>query len=219
MSIYGNEILSAQNLKALYELALVDVSYTKIEYIESNGYQWIDTQFTPDSDTSVILDAELTTLTSVDPVGWSAFYSTRGDVDGSFNKEYALWKTNDLKYRLNFDVDNDQHFGEVDTERHTFYQNKNVLYIDNVLAHSESFLKFSALKPLYLCASNGPNGIVEYPGSMRVYSFKIYDGDILVRNYIPVIRKTDNLVGLFDLTTKTFYENSGTQPFIAGPAI
>lgn len=181
MSIYGNEILSAQNLKALYELALVDVLYTKIEYIESNGYQWIDTQFTPDSDTSVILDAELTTLTSVDP--------------------------------------NDQHFGEVDTERHTFYQNKNVLYIDNALAHSESFSKFSALKPLYLCASNGPSGIVEYPGSMRVYSFKVYDGDILVRNYIPVMRKTDNLVGLFDLQTKAFYENSGTQPFIAGPAI
>ena len=46
---------------------------------------------------------------------------------------------------------------------------------------------------------------------MRCYSFKIYDNDILVRDYIPCVRKSDNKPGLYDKVSKTFFTNAGTS--------
>lgn len=40
---------------------------------------------------------------------------------------------------------------------------------------------------------------------MRCWSFKIWDNNILVRNFIPVIRLLDNKAGMWDTVTKQFY--------------
>lgn len=37
-----------------------------------------------------------------------------------------------------------------------------------------------------------------------------------IRNFIPCYRKSDNVIGMYDLITKTFYENAGTGTFIKG---
>ena len=45
------------------------------------------------------------------------------------------------------------------------------------------------------------------------YGMKIYDNNTLVRNFIPVLRNSDNKPGMYDRVTKTFFTNQGTGEF------
>ena len=64
-------------------------------------------------------------------------------------------------------------------------------------------------------------GITSSPNAkMKLYSFKIYDDSgSLVRDMIPVKRKSDNVLGLYDKVENKFYANAGTGTFTAGPVI
>ena len=53
-------------------------------------------------------------------------------------------------------------------------------------------------------------------GAYKLYACKMYDGDALIRDYVPCYIKATNEVGLYDLVTKEFYHNLGSVPFIAG---
>ena len=56
--------------------------------------------------------------------------------------------------------------------------------------------------------------------SMRLYNAKYYnDNDILIRNFIPCYRKSDNKVGLYDLVNNVFYTNAGTGVFLMGTEV
>ena len=53
-------------------------------------------------------------------------------------------------------------------------------------------------------------------GAYTLYTFKVYQDGVLVRDYVPCYIKATNEVGLYDLVTKEFYHNLGSVPFIAG---
>lgn len=58
-----------------------------------------------------------------------------------------------------------------------------------------------------------------YAGNTKLYYFNIYEVDTLVRQYVPAKRTTDNVLGLFDLVNKTFITNLGSGSFGAGPEV
>ena len=55
-------------------------------------------------------------------------------------------------------------------------------------------------------------------GAMKLYSFKIYDDDILIGNFIPVKDEND-VVCLYDKVSATYFYNLGTGTFVAGPEV
>lgn len=66
-------------------------------------------------------------------------------------------------------------------------------------------------------------------GNLRIYSAKFwlggtYANDVitgaeLVRNFVPCIRKSDNVVGMYDTVTATFYTSQNSDTFTAGPVV
>lgn len=52
----------------------------------------------------------------------------------------------------------------------------------------------------------------------KIYYFKIYDNDVLVRDFIPVLDHNGSPC-MYDKVSKQFFYNSGTGDFIAGPII
>ena len=50
-----------------------------------------------------------------------------------------------------------------------------------------------------------------------MYHYKLYENDVLVRDFVPARRDTDGAIGVYDKVTNTFLGNSGTGTFIAGP--
>lgn len=51
----------------------------------------------------------------------------------------------------------------------------------------------------------------------RIYYFRLYDGTgVLIRNLVPCYRKSDNEAGVYDLVNDVFYTNSGEGAFTVG---
>ena len=89
-------------------------------------------------------------------------------------------------------------------------------YVDNEwLATNTS--TFSVLSYLALWGQGySPSPVaIEY----RVYSFKAYEYDVLIRDMIPCYRKADQVIGMYDLVNDVFYTNSGSGTFYKGPDV
>lgn len=56
-------------------------------------------------------------------------------------------------------------------------------------------------------------------GKFRVGQTCIWKGGNLVRNMVPVRRKSDGVLGFYDYCEPKFYENGGSGEFAAGPAM
>lgn len=49
------------------------------------------------------------------------------------------------------------------------------------------------------------NAMIMKSGSGRIYDCKIWNGDQLVRCFVPAARLSDNIIGLYDLVSKQFF--------------
>lgn len=67
---------------------------------------------------------------------------------------------------------------------------------------------------LYLFASSRINSFAK---ALKLYGCTIFNGDgIVVRNFIPCLRISDNEPGLYDSATNEFYTNNGSGAFLFG---
>ena len=87
---------------------------------------------------------------------------------------------------------------------------------DNYVIQGSDTANYYSL-PMYLFAINN-NGTAENFSKIRLYSASLYQDSTLIREYIPVKRRSDNAVGLYDELNDVFYPSNGTEGFIAGPA-
>lgn len=59
----------------------------------------------------------------------------------------------------------------------------------------------------------------DYIATVRFYSVQLYNNGVLDGNFIPARRDSDGELGMYDTVTGTFFTNSGTGEFIAGPDV
>jgi hypothetical protein len=73
----------------------------------------------------------------------------------------------------------------------------------------------------FIFANNntGNAAIAENHSAFKLYSFKMTDNGILVRNFIPCKRKSDNIAGLYDLIGQQFYRSITGTDLTAGHEI
>lgn len=60
------------------------------------------------------------------------------------------------------------------------------------------------------------NGTLARFSSRRIRAFQIKEGGVLVTDLIPCYRKSDDVIGMYDTVTDTFYTNAGTGVFTKG---
>ena len=185
--------------------------FTKLEYIESNGSQALDTGYNPNSNTRVVLDYNLTTLTGK----WMGIFAVR---NAQYSDQYAYWSNETGVYRSNYSGETGILFGSQNTNRHVIDKDKAVLKEDGIVVADHPAATFSSNYNLYIFCGNSA-GTLEHYARMRLYSCKIYDDGVLVRDYVPVKRNRDSLIGLYDLVNKTFNASSTATSFIAGTDI
>ena len=93
-----------------------------------------------------------------------------------------------------------------------FYLNVNGTNYTPTVTTAASNLAYS-VRTMHLLHSNGYD--FGYT-SGKVYYCKITVDGTLVRNFVPCYRKSDNIVGLYDLVNGVFYTNAGTGNFAKG---
>ena len=182
--------------------------FTPVEYIESSGTQYIDTGFKPNQDTGIIMD--------IQPLEGGAFpyYGGRNELEDA---AFALWniQTNQVRFDYNTTMNTMNVASYI--SRVLINVNKNsISYGDNET--SATYTSFQSDYTMCLLGLKDSNGVDERLMSARLYSCKIYDNGILIRDYIPT-KDVDGVGGLFDKINMEFVYSSGTSQFTAGPEV
>ena len=202
--------INGNNFIAGTEKTTIAAIGTPIEYIQSSGTQYINSEFIPKATTRTIMKAEPMSWSA-----WSAFFGTRNTSSPTATQAYIAAVPAATLYRSDY-------FGSsLTAETPTIMQitnidkNKNICSFNNIMITNTSST-VNATTNMFLLALNDV-GTAKYFLSAKLYSCKIYDGDTLVRDFIP-IKTTTNVYGLWDKVNKVFYPNAGTGTFTGGPA-
>ena len=59
----------------------------------------------------------------------------------------------------------------------------------------------------------------EPDATAKYYLCQIWENDVLVCDFVPCYRKSDNEPGMYDLVSRTFFTNAGTGEFTVGPDV
>lgn len=197
-SSYAEDLVLEVGLNdVIFNDSLVKNGYKKLEYIESTGTQYIDTGVVANENTSIEVDGYSSSNISLYGSQWK-INGTGYSTDTIRMKFVYFSRMYDSKILIN--------------ERHRFKQKKNEVYVDDNLIYTFAESSSENNYPMYLFGrSSVEDGSLNDYGSGRIYYSKIWDGDNLIRHFIPCIRKNDGKTGLYDLIENKFYVNSNND--------
>ena len=196
--------------------------FQEVEWIGSSGTQYIDTGVYNTATTSYAIEFS----TEASPTDTNLFGARIGSaqksqvvfINTSSNKGIAIhygisateridtgwiYRENLIDIKTKLEVQNTL----VDT---TIIVNDNIVYqsVQNKTDFTSSITDF-------LFARNY-NGVVVLCGKFKIYTCKLYNNEILERDFIPCYRKSDDVIGMYDTVTQTFYTNAGSGFFTKG---
>lgn len=220
----GNDIINITKAKAnslnylkafgKCEQIRLPVGYTQVEYLESTGTQYIDTGVNLSNNSNVEINAKLvaTQISKSYYLFGSRIENERYmiAVAGATDKYFADFVSS---YRIS------SSFSAFDGEFHTHKVTNLSYYIDGILQGSKSSLTITNTSSAYLFDVRG-SGMSASRGtqSWKIKYCKIWDGENLIRNFIPCINSS-NVAGMYDTVNKVFFTNAGTGTFTAGAEI
>lgn len=186
--------------------SILPKEYQRVDYIESSGTQYINTNYIPNSNTKYELNIKFNELGIISYLISARSTNYRNDLYLATSNKLSVGYGNEYK-NSNFIVQKDIKYNIV--------SDKNLLYVNNNLVWTSTEQEFINTVKAVVFARNYNDEIGNFI-SAKLYSCKIYDNDTLVRNFIPCYRKADNEVGLYDIVNNVFYTNAGTGAFIYG---
>ena len=186
--------------------------YTQVDYIESSGEQYIDTGVNPTNTTNIETKVKISDITQNRNYVcgcYSANTFNRFQISfvGDITNYNFMWcrGTQVTRTLLTLDVNN---IYEIKTNGDNLtINNQQVIASGTFDTHSKS---------IYLFGNNSNGTVNVLANGEKMYYFKIYDNNVLVRDFIPCYRNSDNEVGLYDLVNDIFYTNQGTGVFTYG---
>ena len=94
-------------------------------------------------------------------------------------------------------------------------------FTGTINAESTSRTNTDTFTTWFIGCSRGISGgvTVNYPFVGNIYRQQAYQNNVLVGDFIPATRNSDNVVGMYDMVSGTFYTNAGTGDFTAGTVI
>lgn len=209
---YNYELVDSSNCKPV-EIIKFLRNYIPVEYIESTGTQYIDTNFTPsgkltvEGKISVSKPTREIAVAGTENFGWELGFSTTENrmfsYLNSINSLAVITTSSIWNTKLEFTAINDY-----DNSIRSLSVNVDNIYVSDTRLSKEyrqNLLLFNYRKVYYFAG--------------KCYSMKFYDDDVLRRDFIPCYRKSDNVIGMYDLVEGKFYTNEGTGEFLKGEEV
>ena len=198
----------------VYNPSRLPVGYTEVEYITSENIStsvsgpYIDTNFTPNQNTRVVMDYQpMINGQENRRIFGSGEYNTLGYV---YNMEGSVGQSN-CYYYYKFDNGSSWKTSTLhpDLNRHVVDFNKEgKIWLDDTAVITLPSTSFTCSYNLGLFNEIGPamtlETVYEYFQG-RVYSCQVYDNGTLVRDLVPCIKDSDNTVGAYDIVNDVFY--------------
>lgn len=199
--------------------------FVRVEYIENPSYAYINTLFKPNNKTKIEVSVE---LVNINKLQW--IYGARNDQQNSSLAILygAKVGTANLNYGyLRYDFGNKQNSNNnfIENKKWKISNESNVLtYTDGTEENTYTITcannSFTCNYNLYLFNLNNRNTVSNSNAFLgKIYSCKIYEDDVLVRNYIPVLNKATDEYGMYDLVEQKFYTSPNGAKFVGGREI
>lgn len=179
--------------------------YTQVEYIESTGTQYIDTGIKMNNSIKLDITAQIGELSNNNPL----VASNMGSSVNSFGIYLRITNASS-RYTAGTNWSNYVDSAWNDQVRHIIYDNDNFILDGTTLSVTQQ--EYETERNLEIFRSYNENRYGKY----KLYSMKMYENGILLRNFVPCYRNSDNEVGLYDLVNDVFYTNQGTGAFEYG---
>lgn len=205
IGVYQDEIINTHGLPD---------AYTELEYIESTGTQFLNTKYRVKPTTEIDILLEVTGYDTAND--WNGLFGARTAIN---NSDCFAGFVNKSTYILAFNyggadyaVNGTAVSGErnITNKGKTFYQNGSALYTFSGNLSNGNY-------DFYLCAANLA-GQARFSKQKLKYC-RLYENGAIVHEYIPAKRKSDNVLGVYDVVSNTFITNAGTGTFIAGAEV
>lgn len=171
--------------------------YQRVEYIESNGTQYIDTGITMEKTDDIKIEYDYQFKSSTDGL-WSG-------ANGYLQLQYSYVGTTD---RVKIKVE--------------YTQNTEKVYVNNVNTYTHDWQSYDNINIKIGIFKLGNGGNLWHSSgaqSAKLYSYKLSKNGTLIKNFVPCYRESDSEVGLYDTISRTFQENAGTGDFSSGPEV
>ena len=197
-TFYTNESGNGSFEIPIIENNLLSNEYQQVKYIQTTGTQYINTGYVFKDKPKILGEINITRIADLDIMG------TPVAKEGCFIIDFATGLGN-LLYRYSSTESTLLNGFNVDTWYDFEFSDK--VIANNIEKGTIETYDFSN------------NDQTFYIGRGRNYGYacfkriKIYDGETLVRDLVPCYRKSDNVVGMFDIVNDVFYTNSGTGEF------
>jgi len=196
------------------------ITHTTVEYIESTGTQYINTNYIPSDSTFMqitfkVIEPSTPLSKGTTPIGgriaWQhAHFGLFAPVN-TLNRTYFY--SGNTSCILDFDPLNKLITATMDIPNNhaEFSLDNSVLYECTRGASGVTYVQ-----PLYLFLLNN-NGAADTNNSkIRIYNVILSENNVPVHEFIPV-KDSDGVACMYDEVTKQYFYNAGTGNFIAGP--
>lgn len=184
--------------------------YTFYDYISLSGTQYIDSAVIPNNNTSIFIDCKSTIS------GRWIFGSRQGP---SSTDRFGLYIDTNVNMFPQYDSQGISTINITNTLLRTKHKlSKNTYWVNGTKLHTFTERNFNGKNTIYIGAMN-QTSVDPRIFSGEIYQVKIWQDTTLIRNYIPSVRTSDNVVGLYDLVNGVFYTNKGKGVFTIGSEI
>ena len=193
--------------------------YYELNYLQSDGGQWIDSGLVAGNgiafESKVIYTEIITDGQNILGVNASSARMYAG-IGGSGSKEFVMgyggnrntysYSTLDTGVQYAYDC--------------SFVKGNIYLKINGETLMTATTSPSYSNYTIYLFADHHQSNGAEAKCRMKMYYLRIYDSNYdLIRDCVPAERKSDGVLGLFDVVYGIFYTNSGSGSFISGGRI
>lgn len=188
------------------------IAYQEVEYLESTGTQWIDTGIIFKENTEITTEYEL--VANEQSYVWG---NSNGGSRMQFSHQAGLqkvfcgWGGNPQSgyEEVDFTASIGRKY-KVDCNKGEFKINNEfiVKIVSTTLENDTNGLTLFGAKVSSLTTNRF--------SKIKIYSHKVSQNNELVQDLIPCIRIQDNVAGMYDKVTGTFYTNDGTGSFVTG---
>jgi len=177
--------------------------YIAVNYIQSSGTQYIDTNYKINANTKFHIKCSQYRTAGGQIFGarendfWYNLYSRSGKVAFGYNST-----------RVDFNISTGDYVFE------DFTADSTSVVINNEVHNDITINQFPDYT-LYLFAANTNGTPTEFSKS-RIGRVKIYENEVLIRDYVACRRISDSMLGLYDVINNVFYVNQGSSSFSSG---
>lgn len=183
---------------------VIPSEYTQVDYLSSDGNQYIKTNVIGQSGIRTVSDFELLEFPSKNTPLCGCYKNNKrcylGIVkpDGTLGASYisTSWSSTTISLNKKYNLDI------------IFNTNSQIMRLDGVdilTGTNSNELNTENKIVLFGYAADSGSLDTNFPIKLKLYNYKIYQDDVLIGNFIPCIRNSDRKTGMYDIVNDVFY--------------